>query len=191
MWYKVAEGTTAEELQANIPAKYQQVPVGKRIQVIRDCTPFPVAPLFDLAGAEFAAQLFQHQGKLIDVSGSGAFKIIFEIEAADTGSASQLSAEDASMAWTAMQVGAIILVCAALPLITRLFTLFANYIPSPDGSTGGGLMDWFTALFGDYTPYVLIGGAVILFLLLKPGKGGSAPIIYNITGKKRESESED
>jgi hypothetical protein len=189
-WYKVAEGHDTNELESAIPTKYAMVPVGKRIQIVRNTSPFPVAPLFDLAGAEFAAQLLERGGKLLDVSGRGAFEIVFEIEAVDTASVSGYSAEDANMA--AIPVMGWVLICVLLsPILTKLITLFANYIPSSDGGTGGGLVDWFKALFGDYTPYVLIGGAVILFLLLKPGKGGSAPIIYNITGKKRESESED
>jgi hypothetical protein len=169
------------------------VPVGKRIQTVIDCTPFPVAPLFDLFGAEQVVSALMHVGgKIVDVRGSGAFKIVIEVESVGTADAAQegdMQSAGMEMGWMAT-AAVVAVIIVALPVLMRLATLFANYTGG-GSSTGGGIMDYLKTLFGDYTIPVLIGGAVILFLLLKPGKGGSAPIIYNITGKKRESESED
>lgn len=191
-WYKVASAPTLQGLQAAVPAKYQQIPVGKRVRIVINTSPFPVAPLFDLAGAEFAAKLLDVGGKLIDVSGNGAFEAIIEVEAVDTASVSMESQDGAQMGigWVAI-AGIIAVVAALLPLITKLATLLANFVPG-GSSPGGGVMDYFKTLFGDYTPYVLIGGAVILLLLLK-GKSsqGAAPVIYNLPSGSRRSRDDD
>ncbi len=192
-WYKVAEAGDLDSLSAAVPEKYRNVPAGKRTRIKVNTSPFPVAPLFDLAGAELAARLLQKGGRLIDVSGEGAFTIVFEIEAADTGSmSSDLAGPDgADMAfvqipvagWIAIIIGLLLLA----PLITKVVQLFANYIPAVDGgSSSGSVFDLFRTFFGDYTPYVVIGAAVLGLYILTSSRRGSTPAIYNIESPRQK-----
>ncbi len=181
-WHTVATASSLEGLQAKVPDAYQYVPAGKRTKIIMNTSPFPVAPIFDLAGAEFAAQLLQKGGKLIDVQGNGWFEIEFEIES--TGSASMGQdggageADMAALPAVVVWIGVIVALVTLAPLVTKVATLMANYVPSTGDGDGGGIIDYFKALFGDYTPYVLIGGALVLALWLWP----------QLTGGRRRSE---
>jgi hypothetical protein len=192
-WYQVATGKTLDELADNVPAKYAEVPVGKRIRVLINTSPFPVASVFDLAGAELAAKLLVHNGKLLDASANGMFEIQLDIEAVDNGATDQAQlGQGAEMAFPAVMVAAVVigLIAAAIlaPVLMKLTTLFASYIPSADGDSGGGggLMDYFKLWFGDYTPYIMIGGVLLLLFLLKPTRQGQgAPAItYLLPGGK-------
>ena len=195
-WYKVAEAQDLDSLAGAVPEKYQYIPVGKRTRIKVNTSPFPVAPLFDLAGAELAARLLQKGGRLIDVSGEGAFTIVYEIEAVDTASASSdLAGPDgADMAFVQIPVAAWIAIIIGLlllaPLITKVVQLFANFIPATDGgSSGGSVFDLFKTFFGDYTPYIVIGAVVVgLYLLTSSGRGRGSPIIYNLPSGSRRSE---
>lgn len=197
-WYKVAEAGDLDSLAAAVPERYRDIPVGKRTRIKVNTSPIPVAPLFDLAGAEQAAKLMQKGGRLIDVSGEGTFTIVYEIEAVDTGSAgSDLAGpEDASMAFLQIPVAAWIAIILGLlllaPLITRVVQLFANYIPSTggDGSGSGSVFDLFRTFFGDYTPYVVVGAVLVGLYLLSGSRRGSAPVIYQIEGSRRSRSEE-
>ena len=192
-WYKVCEVPDLDSLAAAVPEKYRDIPVGKRTRIKVNTSPFPVAPLFDLAGAELAAKLLQKGGRLIDVSGEGAFTIVYEIEAVDTASAgSDLAVPDgASMAFVQIPVAAWIAIIMGLlllaPLITKVVQLFANYIPagSGGGSGSGSVFDLARTFFGDYTPYVVVGAILIGLYLLSGSGRGSAPVIYQVEGSKR------
>lgn len=186
-WYRVAESPTLDGLKAKVPTKYQYIPVGKRTRIVLNTSPIPIAPIFDAAGAEFAAKLLEKGGKLIDVQGNGSYEADFEIEAvggmgqdADMGQSAEMGLP-AVILWIGVIAGILIL----LPLITRLATLFANFMPSGDGDGEGGVIDYLKVLFGDYYWIVLIGGAVVVYLLLK---GGGGTRIYNLPSGKRRSE---
>lgn len=175
-WYNVATAASLDALKSAIPLKYQEVPFGKRTRIIIDSTPFPIAPLFDVAGAELAAKLLVHGGQLIDVWGEGAFKGIIEIESVDTASASQdPSGATMGLPQVVMWIG----VVAVLPLVIRLASLMANFIPTGSDGGGGGIFDYLTTLFGDYTPYILIGAAVILlYVLSQRGRSQQSGVTY-------------
>ena len=195
-WYQVCTGADTEELQANVPEKYQELPIGKRIKITYNTSPFPVAEVFDLAGAELPAKLLAKGGKLIDASANGLFEIQLIVEGVQASEAAQEQdgAEMGQSAAMAMpQVVIIIGVVAAVivlaPLLIKLANLFANFVPSGNGdgdSSGGGIYDYFKNFFGDYTPYVLVGGVFLLLYLLRPTKQGQgAPMItYLLPGGK-------
>jgi hypothetical protein len=192
-WYQVCTGEDLDQLAENVPDKYAEIPVGKRIKVLINTSPVPIASAFDLAGAEIAARLLVHNGKLLDASANGLFEIQLDIESVDNGAADQAQmGQDAEMHSPVMVAAVVIGVLAAfilLPLATKLATLFASFVPSSDGgdgSSGGGLMDYFKSLFGDYTPYILVGGVFLLLYLLRPTKQGQgAPMItYLMPGGK-------
>ncbi len=180
-WYNVASAGSLEALQTVIPGKYQEIPIGKRTRIILNTSPFPIAPLFDVAGAEMAAKLLVHGGQLIDVYGEGTFQAVIEIESVDSASAA-MSGDYAEMALpqVIVWIGVIAGVLVLLPIVVRLATMMANFVPTGGNGGGGGIFDYLTTLFGDYTPYVLIGGAILLFVLLKPKASQQAPVIYNI-----------
>ncbi len=194
-WHQVCTGQDMDDLAANVPEKYQYVPVGKRTRIKMNTSPFPVAPLFDLAGAEFAARLLQRNGKLIDVSGEGLFTIVFEIESVDNAQVSMESPELAEMhlvmaavlPWLALIAGLLVVIA----IVPKLSSMFANFVPSSGGGgSSGGIIDYFKTLFGDWTPYVAIGAGVVLIYLLmgsRRGGGSGAPIVYNIEGSRRKS----
>jgi hypothetical protein len=189
-WYQVATATSLTGLPAAVPTAYQQVPVGKRIRITCNTSPFPVAPIFDLAGAEFAAQLLVHNGKLIDVSGNGLFEIVFEIESVET--VSQESPDTASMGFPFMVVAAIIAVIVAiLILVPKQAAMFVNYVAKGFGT---GIAAFFQGLFGDNWPYIVGGAVVVAILLLKPKRSqqqyaaAPGPVIYNLPAGSQVSK---
>ena len=86
-------------------------------------------------------------------------------------------------------IGVISAIVILSPLLIKMANLFADFVPSSDGgggSSGGGLYDYFKNFFGDYTPYVLIGGALLLVFLLRPTRRDQGPpaITYLLPGGK-------
>ena len=190
-WYHVCEGEDSEQLAANVPEKYKYVPYGRRMKILYNTSPFPVAEVFDLAGAELPAKLLAKGGKLIDASANGLFEIQLIVESVQTGEAAQGDgdADMASPPTVVVWIGVISAIVILSPLLIKMANLFADFVPSSDGgggSSGGGLYDYFKNFFGDYTPYVLIGGALLLVFLLRPTRRDQGPpaITYLLPGGK-------
>lgn len=192
-WYQVCTGKDLDQLAENVPDKYAEIPIGKRIKITYNTSPVPIASVFDLAGAELAAKLLVHNGKLLDASANGLFEIQFDIEAVDNGAADQAQLGQGAEMHSPVMVAAVVIGAIAffilLPLASKLAIMFASFVPSSDGgdgSSGGGLYDYFKTLFGDYTPYILIGGALLLVFLLRPTRRDQGPpaITYLLPGGK-------
>ena len=80
-WAVLAEGSL-EEFQAAQP-EISELPKGTRIKLEIDTSPWPVAPLADLWGAEWVAErVFNEAGaEIVDVEGIGWNKIVVWMEA--------------------------------------------------------------------------------------------------------------
>lgn len=190
-WYQVCTGESTEQLQDNVPDKYETLPIGKRIKITYNTSPFPVAEVFDLAGAELPAKLLAKGGKLIDASANGLFEIQLIVEGVQP---TEMSQDDGGAQMNALPavvviIGVVAAVIVLAPLLIKMANLFANFIPSSDGdgdSSGGGVFDYFKNLFGDYTPYIMIGGVLLLLFLLKPTRRdqGAPAITYLLPGGK-------
>jgi len=76
MWQTLAQGSL-EEFQAAQP-EIAELPKGTRIKLEIDTSPWPVAPLADLWGAEWVAErVFNETGaEIVDVEGVGWNRII-------------------------------------------------------------------------------------------------------------------
>ena len=81
-WKTVAEGKNFSDLHST--GVIGELPHGTKFKIIID-TPWyaPVAPLFDIAGAEWIADRFLNEAgaKLLDVEGEGLNRIIMHFEA--------------------------------------------------------------------------------------------------------------
>lgn len=129
-WEIMAEGASIEELQACVPP-YSELPKGTKLRLTIE-TPWyvPIAPLFDLMGAEWVAdKLFNEGGaKVIDAEAIGLNKIIVHMEA--------------DPAWLVPLIIAIAVVAASVAVIITVIKLEA-YLPGmvkwgAIGLLGGG-----------------------------------------------------
>jgi len=191
-WYQVATATSLDALPAAIPAAYKNIPVGKRTRIVCNTSPFPVAPIFDLAGAEFAASLLHLGGKLLDVSGNGLFEIVFDIEIVEPATVSQESPDTANMGIGVVAAVVIIgAIAAILILVPKQAAMFVNYVAQGFGT---GIAAFFQGLFGDNWPYIVGGAVVVAILLLKPKRSQqqapatAGPVIYNLPAGSQVSK---
>lgn len=86
-WITVCEATNTEDFEACVPP-FDDVPVGTEVRMTLK-TPWylPIAPFFDLMGAEWIASYLAPTGITnIDISGEGAYTIVITGEVAGTAS---------------------------------------------------------------------------------------------------------
>lgn len=79
-WTKIATGTDLEHMEMLVPI--EQLPHGTRFKVVLTSS-IPIAPLADLAGAEWVADRFYSQSGAIleDVEGKGWSEIVLHFRA--------------------------------------------------------------------------------------------------------------
>ncbi len=86
-WITVCEATNTDDFGACVPP-FDDVPVGTEVRITLK-TPFwlPIAPFFDLVGAETMASFLLPVGLTdIDISGEGAYTIVITGKVAGTAS---------------------------------------------------------------------------------------------------------
>jgi hypothetical protein len=148
-WVTICEANSWDEFQQKLQEVDGYVPAGRRVKFVITAT-IPIAPLFDLMGAEFLAgfayDLSKVGAELVDVYGDGYYKIVVMMRSIYLPPAQ-------AQVFPALGAGAVLLISALAG------ALIARFAPI--------LADWLTSKFGLYAEeWVSHGGAIDLSSLM-------------------------